>query len=87
MTCLAQAPSVDIIAIGLLNGSIILYDIKADEELMRFQQDGKVTAITFRTDGKQALMATASMQGQIALWDLDARRLFHVMTTAHEAAI
>lgn len=87
VTCLAQAPSVDIIAIGLLNGTIILYDIKADEELMRLQQDGKVTAITFRTDGKQALMATASMQGQIALWDLDSRQLFHVMMTAHDAAI
>ena len=32
-------------------------------------------------------MATASMQGDIALWDLDNRRLFHVMKSAHEATV
>ena len=49
ITIMAQAPSIDILALGLLDGTIIIYDIKADQELMRFKQEGKVTAISFRT--------------------------------------
>jgi U3 small nucleolar RNA-associated protein 21 len=32
-------------------------------------------------------MATASMNGDIALWNLEERRLFHVMKNAHDASI
>nr|KAJ3420432.1 hypothetical protein HK105_005678 [Polyrhizophydium stewartii] len=83
---LAQSPSIDVVAIGLLDGTIILHNIKADKEILRFKQDGKVTAVSFRTDG-QPVMATASMYGDIALWDLDERRLIHVMKGAHDAAV
>jgi U3 small nucleolar RNA-associated protein 21 len=49
ITFLVQAPTVDVIAIGLLDGRIIIYDIRSAEEIMRFKQEGKVTAISFRT--------------------------------------
>ena len=49
VTFLAQAPSVDVVAVGLLDGSVILQNIKADEKIMRLKQEGKVTAISFRT--------------------------------------
>jgi U3 small nucleolar RNA-associated protein 21 len=49
ITALAQAPSVDILAIGLLDGTTLIYDIKSDEMLMKFKHEGKVTAISFRT--------------------------------------
>lgn len=49
ITVLEQAPTVDVIAIGLLDGRIIIYDIKSAEEIMKFKQEGKVTAISFRT--------------------------------------
>eukprot|EP00842_Homolaphlyctis_polyrhiza_P001778 jgi/Hompol1/2600/HPOL_006068-RA len=86
ITALAQSPSIDVVVIGLLDGTIILHNIKVDKEIMRFKQDGKVTAATFRTDG-QPIMATSNMFGDIALWDLDERRLVHIMKGAHDAAI
>ncbi|KAJ3041212.1 hypothetical protein HDV00_009750 [Rhizophlyctis rosea] len=86
VTVLAQAPSVDVVAIGLLDGSIILHNIKMDEKIMRLKQEGKVTAVSFRTDDKH-IMATASMHGDIALWDLDERKLSHIMKEAHDGAV
>ncbi|KAI8926926.1 Utp21 specific WD40 associated putative domain-containing protein [Entophlyctis helioformis] len=83
---LEQSPSIDVIAIGLLDGSTVLYNIKVDKEILRFRQEGKVTAITFRTDG-QPIMATANMYGDVSLWDLEERRLMHVMKGAHDAAV
>lgn len=45
-----QAPAVDVVAVGLVSGHIIVHNIKFDETLMKFQQDwGPITAISFRT--------------------------------------
>lgn len=45
-----QAPAVDVIAVGLASGQIVIHNIKCDESLMKFQQDwGPITAISFRT--------------------------------------
>ena len=49
ISVLIQAPSIDVIAIGLIDGRIIIYDIKLAEEIMQFKQEGRVNAITFRT--------------------------------------
>lgn len=64
---------------------------------MRFQQDGKVTALSFRTgksgdnqlvysvDGS-TIMATANMNGTVALWDLNEKSLVHILH-AHDGPI
>lgn len=40
----------DVVAVGLVSGHIIVHNIKFDESLMKFQQDwGPITAISFRT--------------------------------------
>ena len=52
VTGLAQSPVVDVVAIGLLDGTTILYNIKADEKIDSVRQDDRVTAITFRTGKK-----------------------------------
>jgi U3 small nucleolar RNA-associated protein 21 len=45
-----QAPAVDVVAVGLANGQIVLHNLKFDETVMKFTQDwGPVTTITFRT--------------------------------------
>jgi U3 small nucleolar RNA-associated protein 21 len=51
ITVLAQSPVLDVVAIGLVDGSVILYNLKMDKALLRFQQEGRVTAIAFRTGG------------------------------------
>lgn len=45
-----QAPAVDVVAVGLSDGHIILHNIKFDETITKFVQDwGPVTTISFRT--------------------------------------
>lgn len=86
ITCLAQSPVVDVVAVGLLDGTVVLHNIKADEKIDSVRQDDKVTAITFRTDDEQ-VMATGNMQGDVALWDLSDRRLNHIMKNAHDGYV
>ncbi|KAI9136584.1 Utp21 specific WD40 associated putative domain-containing protein, partial [Paraphysoderma sedebokerense] len=86
ITALAQSPVVDVIAIGQLDGSITLHNIKLDESIMTLQQEGRATAVSFRTDDHH-IMATANCQGDIALWDLDNRRIVHTMKDAHDGSI
>ncbi|XP_054253451.1 WD repeat-containing protein 36 [Indicator indicator] len=87
VTTLEQAPAVDVVAIGLVSGHIIVHNIKFDETLMKFQQDwGPITAISFRMDG-HPVMAAGSPIGHIALWDLEENKLMCQMQDAHSTAI
>ncbi|KAF9352917.1 hypothetical protein BGX26_009309 [Mortierella sp. AD094] len=86
ITCFTQTPVVDVIAIGLLDGSIVIHNIRTDVTIMTLKQEGKVTAVTFRTDD-QHVMASANMYGDIALWDLDRQKILHVMKGAHDGTI
>lgn len=45
-----QAPVVDVVAVGLEDGRILVHNIKFDETLVSFVLDwGPVTSIAFRT--------------------------------------
>jgi len=47
---IGQAPAVDVVAVGLSSGCVVVHNIRYDEKLMSFTQDwGPVTAISFRT--------------------------------------
>lgn len=87
ITCLEQAPAIDVIAIGLSNGRIILHNLKYDEVVMEFTQDwGLVTAITFRSDVPN-IMATGSTIGHIVFWDLEERKVSSQLLSAHAGAV
>ncbi|KAF9088973.1 hypothetical protein BGX23_006998 [Mortierella sp. AD031] len=86
ITCFTQTPVVDVIAVGLLDGSIVIHNIRTDNTIMTLKQEGKVTAVTFRTDD-QHVMASANMYGDISLWDLDRQKVLHVMKGAHDGSI
>ena len=86
ITVMVQSPALDVVAIGLLDGSIVLYNIKQDKEIMKFRQESKVTCISFRSDG-EAIMATAGNNGDVFLWDLNEKRLVFTMTNAHKGSI
>lgn len=52
----------DVVAVGLVSGHIIVHNIKYDETLMKFQQDwGPITAISFRT-GKSWFLVKICMK-------------------------
>nr|DBA23366.1 TPA: hypothetical protein GDO54_014285 [Pyxicephalus adspersus] len=87
VTVLQQAPAVDVVAVGLTSGKIIVHNIKFDETLMTFHQDwGPITALSFRTDG-HPIMAAGSPIGHIGLWDLEEKKLMSQMRDAHSTAI
>eukprot|EP00118_Oscarella_pearsei_P001965 m.9054 g.9054 ORF g.9054 m.9054 type:complete len:895 (+) comp21044_c0_seq2:11-2695(+) len=84
---IVQAPAVDVVAIGLQNGSIIVHNLKYDEAIMKFQQDwGPVTGISFRTD-QVPIMASSGPLGHIVLWDLEKRGLSSTMYDAHDGGV
>lgn len=87
ITCLQQAPALDVVAVGLNNGKIILHNLKYDETIMEFLQDfGLVTAISFRTDGPP-VMGTGSPSGHIVFWDLEERKVQSILRSAHDSSV
>lgn len=87
VSCLEQAPALDVAAIGLDNGKILLHNLKFDETVMEFQQDwGAITSISFRTDG-HPIMATGSPLGHIVFWDLEQKRVASQLLSAHKDTV
>ncbi|XP_065834834.1 WD repeat-containing protein 36-like isoform X2 [Oscarella lobularis] len=84
---IAQAPAVDVVAVGLQNGNVVVHNLKFDATLMKFQQDwGPVTQISFRTD-HIPVMASAGTAGHVALWDLEKKRLLSTMYDCHDGSV
>ncbi|KAJ3552995.1 hypothetical protein NM688_g3858 [Phlebia brevispora] len=88
ITAMAQSPAIDVVGVGFASGEISVYDVRMDERLLRMtMQDGAIRALSFRSDGHPVL-ASASSNGHIALWDLNAGgRLLHVIRGAHDGAV
>ncbi|XP_058128820.1 WD repeat-containing protein 36 [Anopheles ziemanni] len=83
---LEQAPAIDVIAVGLHNGRIILLNLKYEKVVMEVHQDwGPVTGISFRTDGT-SIMATGSSNGQVVFWDLEEKAIVSTLV-AHDDSV
>lgn len=86
VTALVQSPALDVIGIGLKSGDIILHNIKFDETVMRFHQEwGPVSSLAFRTDSP--LMVSGASNGRIVMWDLEKRKVFSQLLSAHTGAV
>lgn len=84
ISCLVAAPVVDIIAVGLQDGTVCLMDIRQNKQLFSLQHQSAVSGISFRTDiGGGSQMVVAQVNGMVALWDLNKQRLM-TSWTAHE---
>nr|CDJ82244.1 WD40 repeat and Small-subunit processome domain containing protein [Haemonchus contortus] len=86
ITVLEQSPAVDVMAIGLENGQIILHNIRVDETVCKFRHERGISAVGFRKDDKP-LMTTADVGGDIAVWNLEKRQLVGKITDVHHAAV
>ncbi|KOC59513.1 WD repeat-containing protein 36 [Habropoda laboriosa] len=87
ITVLEQAPAIDVVAIGLNDGRIILHNLKFDETVFQLVQDwGSVISISFRTD-EHPIMATGSLDGHIIFWNLEERKVESQLHKAHFAAV
>ncbi|XP_029921295.1 WD repeat-containing protein 36 [Myripristis murdjan] len=87
ITALQQSPAVDVVGVGTATGRIIIHNIRLDETLMSFMQDwGPISSLAFRSDGVP-VVAAASPQGHVALWDLERRQLTAQLRHAHSTAV
>lgn len=87
VTALEQAPAIDVAAIGLRDGRIILHNLKLDETLFELVQDwGCVISISFRTD-EHPIMATGSLEGHIVFWNLEQRKVESQLLKAHSRGV
>nr|GAT60083.1 predicted protein [Mycena chlorophos] len=88
ISALTQSPAIDVMGVGFTSGEISVYDVRADERLMRmFMEGGGIRALGFRTDG-HPILASASTTGHLALWDLnEGGTLLHMVRGAHDGAI
>ncbi|CAL1530137.1 unnamed protein product [Lymnaea stagnalis] len=87
ITAVVQSTAIDVMAIGLEDGQVILHNLALDKTIVKFKQDfGPITRIGFRTDG-HPMMVTGSAAGHIALWDLENRKLHSYLKDAHFASV
>lgn len=69
------SPALDVIAIGLENGKIIISNILTDTILFELMQNSAVTSISFCTEPGKEKLATGNLLGQVHVWDLPEQRL------------
>ncbi|KAJ8881265.1 hypothetical protein PR048_017741 [Dryococelus australis] len=87
VTVLEQAPAVDVVAVGLQSGRIVLHNLRYDTVVLELVQDwGPVTGISFRTDG-HPVMVSGSPCGAIVLWDLEDRKVLSQLEKAHAGPV
>ncbi|OQR88110.1 hypothetical protein ACHHYP_07540 [Achlya hypogyna] len=89
VTAMAQSPAVDVVAVGLADGRILLHNLKFDTTLMTFSQaqEGRVTSLAFRADDRAPWLASGTTAGNVVLWNLETQRLETTIYGAHEAPL
>ncbi|KAJ4454932.1 putative U3 small nucleolar RNA-associated protein 21 [Paratrimastix pyriformis] len=85
ITCLVEAPTLDVVAVGHASGLITVHNVRVDVVMMAFQQKGPVSSLAFRTDGPPVLVSGTS-EGELLQWDLSGRRLA-LRTSIHQGPV
>lgn len=88
VTCLAQSSVVDVVAVGLQDGRVVVHNLKFDRAIreMRFA-DRAVTALAFRLQEDAPHLIAGSDAGDLAVWHLETGRLLVELVGAHRAPI
>lgn len=92
ITSLEQSPAVDVVSIGLADGRLLIHHLHLDERVLdfRLEQQSSITAMSFRTDAGAAttpLLVSGSRSGDIAVWNLQTKRLDSLIAGAHDGAV
>eukprot|EP01117_Protostelium_nocturnum_P019111 TRINITY_DN8190_c1_g1_i1.p1 TRINITY_DN8190_c1_g1~~TRINITY_DN8190_c1_g1_i1.p1 ORF type:complete len:968 (-),score=223.23 TRINITY_DN8190_c1_g1_i1:41-2944(-) len=87
ITSIACSPVLDVVAIGFEDGTIVIHNLRTDENVVRFWQvEGRVTTLSFRTE-EQPILVSGTVVGSIILWDLEKQKLFKIVADAHHSLI
>ncbi|CAI5709122.1 unnamed protein product [Peronospora destructor] len=92
VTALEQSPAVDVVSVGLADGRLMVHHLQLDQLVLDFRQEQQsgITAMSFRTDAGASttpLVVSGSRSGDIAVWNLQSKRLESVITRAHDGAV
>ena len=89
VSVIEASPAVDVVAIGLRDGRLIVHNLTFDKTLMTFKQtDGSVTSLSFRTDAaKIPLLVSGTESGDLNVWNLRAKRLEWNLPLAHDGRV
>ncbi|CAI5717329.1 unnamed protein product [Peronospora effusa] len=92
VTALEQSPAVDVVSVGLADGRLMVHHLQLDQPVLDFRQEQQsgITAMSFRTDAGASttpLVVSGSRSGDIAVWNLQSKRLESVITGAHDGAV
>jgi U3 small nucleolar RNA-associated protein 21 len=78
LTALIGSPDPDIVVVGFASGTVSFFEIKKGQVLFSLKVEGAPTAMSFRTD-ELAHFAVGSARGEVYIFDLDSRKLEHIM--------
>lgn len=68
ITALTQSPAIDVVGIGFTSGEISVYDVRADERLLRmFMEGGGIRSLGFRS-GQSQLFLIISASSMLDRW-------------------
>ncbi|RLN46233.1 hypothetical protein BBJ29_007619 [Phytophthora kernoviae] len=92
VTALEQSPAVDVVSVGLADGRLMVHHLQLDERVLDFRQEKErgITTMSFRTDAGTSttpLVVSGSNSGDIAVWNLQTKRLESVIPAAHDGAV
>lgn len=88
VSCLVSSPALDIVAFGTSTGGVFLYNLKMGKimgtRITASVKDvgARVTALSFRTDGSQHLVAALST-GDLYFHDLEKNMRVHIYRNCH----
>jgi U3 small nucleolar RNA-associated protein 21 len=82
-----DSPALDIVALGISDGDIILYNLKTDKILSKFKIKGsRPTSLAF-SQLDIPLLAVGDQNGDITLFNLNEKNIFKVIRSAHKSSI
>jgi len=84
VTCMSQGNVVDIVAFGFSSGEVLIWNVKTDKCIIKFQVDSSVSAIQFFSESSLAVSTTL---GNIEIFDLENRRHRSQITEAHSEPV
>ncbi|KAI9918980.1 hypothetical protein PsorP6_011975 [Peronosclerospora sorghi] len=92
VTTMAQSPAVDVVAIGLADGRVVVHHLQLDATIVTFAHDHArpITALSFRTDAgatTHPFLVAGARSGDVSVWNLHTKRLESVLPRAHDGAI
>ena len=88
VTCSAQSPALDVVAIGLADGRVMVVNLKTDSVVMTLKHaNSSVTSLAFRFDVNLAqsppTLVSGDSSGVIVVWDLQKQIMVSMIRDAH----